>query len=484
MLYYGNDMMTYFIVHNGNTLSVNHSVPFELNEKGLMLRTNKQSNQNNSDLRVELVTRWINDVWIAQRPGQEWVIVASNNICMDETVLAKFEDADDLDLEGDYRYTNSYSIQLDSFPVVYNWHKDGILSQRSGAFIYQFEPSPDSDSEAKPFEALMLSYYISDGQHMAHLACVPRDTMPTWSSFITTCQRLRRSRNKVTVVGGNQSNYEPRVDLKDIIMEEDLKQSILDDVDKFFRRGVEIYARMNLNPFRKILLAGVPGTGKTMLCNALAKWALERNYEVLYVSGADARGANFFKIQQALAISVNAKRPTLILLEELDSFLNDKQKSMILNVLDGVESFENEYGTMLIATTNYPEAIDDRVLKRPGRLDRIYIVPPAQSSDVVERMLRVYLGDMWQDEHVAIAKRLVDYPGAFIREVCVFAMTRAIDEDENIDNLNVSLALLEESFDRLKSQIHARDALVNQTPGGRKFGFAARANGNGNGKNK
>lgn len=439
-----------------------------------MLRANKQANSNESDLRVELVTRWIKETWIAQRPDHEWVIVASNNICMDVSILEKFEDAEELDLEGDYRYANSYSIQLESFPVVYNWHTEGILSHRSGAFIYQFEPS--SESEAEAFEVLMLSYYISDSQHMAHLACVPREMMPTWSSFINTCQRLRRPRNKVTVVGGNQHNYEPRVDLKDIIMEEDLKQSILDDVDKFFRRGVEVYARMNLNPFRKILLAGVPGTGKTMLCNAMAKWALERNYEVLYVSGADARGANFFKIQQALSISANAKRPTLILLEEIDSFLNDKQKSMILNVLDGVESFENEHGTMLIATTNYPEAIDDRVLKRPGRLDRIYIIPPAQSEDITERMLRLYLGDMWQEDHAKMAKRLVDYPGAFIREVCVFAMTRAIDEDE--DNLSVSLSLLEESFDLLKSQIRAREALVNQNPGARKFGFAARANGN------
>jgi len=443
-----------------------------------MLRSNKQHNSTDKDLRVELVTRWIKETWMTQRPEHDWVIVSSANICMDETVLEKFDD--DVELEGQFRYSDSYAIQPDSFPVVYNWYAEGILTGRSGAFVYRFE-STDDDKPPFSFDALMMSYYISDSQHMAHLACVPRDMMETWASFISTCQRLRRPRNKVTVVGGNQHNYEPRVDLKDIIMDEELKQNILDDVDKFFRRGVGVYRKMNLNPFRKILLAGVPGTGKTMLCNAMAKWALERDYQVLYVSGADARGANFFKIQQALAISVNAKRPTLILLEEIDSFLNDQQKSMILNVLDGVESFENEFGTMLIATTNYPEAIDDRVLKRPGRLDRIYIVPPAQSEDTVERMLRLYLGDMWQDEHVAMSKRLLDYPGAFIREVCVFAMTQAIDEDEEPENLNVPLSLLEESFDRLKSQIKAREALINQNPGGRKFGFAARANGNGNG---
>ncbi|MEO1646106.1 MAG: ATP-binding protein, partial [Chloroflexota bacterium] len=302
-------------------------------------------------------------------------------------------------------------------------------------------------------------------------------------SFISTCQALRRPHNKVTIVGGNQRNYEPRVKLEDIILPEELKQDILDDVDKFFSRGVGIYRKMNLNPFRKILLAGVPGTGKTMLCNAIANWALEQDYDVLYVSGADARGANFFKIQQALAISSNSKIPTLIILEEIDSFLNNKQKSMILNVLDGVEAFENEAGTMLIATTNYPEAIDDRVLKRPGRLDRIYIVPPAQNTEIAERMLRQYMGEMFREEHLSIASKLIDYPGAFIREVCVFAMTQAIDPDASEDDeVTVTVDLLEDSFERLKKQIKAREALIDQKdPQEREFGFAARSNGNGNG---
>lgn len=440
-----------------------------------MAGTTKQNKASLPDLRVEQVTRWVHDVWMTQRPEHDWVIISTANICMDESVLQQFND--EVILEEDYRYTGSHSIQLDNFPIVYNWLYEGTLTQRSGAFVYQFYHAETDTS----IEVLMLSYYVSDSQHMSHLACVPREFMPVWASFINTCHRLRRPKNKVTVVGGNQHNYEPRVDLKDIIMSEELKQDILNDVDKFFRRGVQVYQKLNLNPFRKILLAGVPGTGKTMLCNALAKWALEQEYSVLYVSGADARGANFFKIQQALAISGNAKRPTLIILEEIDSFLNDKQKSMILNVLDGVESFENDAGTMLIATTNYPEAIDDRVLKRPGRLDRIYIVPPAQNKEIVERMLRQYLGEMWQDDHVKMAKRLVDYPGAFIREVCVFALTQAIDTDNDDEPITVPLAILEESFESLKAQIKAREALVEQNPNNRQVGFAARINGTSNG---
>src|SRR5690606_22749792 len=169
------------------------------------LRSNKQQNSQEADLRVEVVTRWIKDTWMAQRPEHEWVIVSSNNICMDESVLDKFDET--VEMEGDYRYTSSYAIQLESFPVVYNWYSEGILSQRSGAFIYRFENIAEESDTVATFEVLMLSYYISDSQHMAHLACVPRDLMPVWSEFISTCQRLRRPRNKVTVVGGNQHNY-------------------------------------------------------------------------------------------------------------------------------------------------------------------------------------------------------------------------------------------------------------------------------------
>lgn len=442
-----------------------------------------------AQLRVEQTTQWIQDTWIASRPETDWVVISTANVCMDESVLEKFDDTPDGNpgLDGGYHYADSHPIQLDNYPVVYNWYGKGTLTQRSGAFVYEFVPAETDDEDAasatEPVTALMVSYYISDSQHMSHLVCVPRDFVPTWASFISTCQKLRRPHNKVTIVGGNQRNYEPRVKLEDIILPDELKQDILDDVDKFFSRGVGIYRKMNLNPFRKILLAGVPGTGKTMLCNAIAHWALQQDYDVLYVSGADSRGANFFKIQQALAISSNSKIPTLIILEEIDSFLNNKQKSMILNILDGVEAFENEAGTMLIATTNYPEAIDDRVLKRPGRLDRIYIVPPAQDTAITERMLRKYMGDMFREEHLEMASRLVDYPGAFIREVCVFAMTQAIDPDSDNDEVIVTVDILEDSFKRLKKQIKAREALIDQNPNEREFGFANRANGNGNGRN-
>ena len=255
------------------------------------------------------------------------------------------------------------------------------------------------------------------------------------------------------IIGGRAPSFIPTVEWDDVILPAKLKNELMQDVESFFSTGIEVYRRLKLKPFRKLLLAGVPGTGKTMLCSALARWSLGREYLVIYVSGADRSGSSFWKIEQALSIAARSKVPTLILLEELDAYLHEEEKAMVLNVLDGAESAENEKGTLLIATTNYPEAIDERILKRPGRLDRIYIIPETREREDAERMLQQYLGTMWKEEHRTMAHELVGYPGAFIREVAVYALTQVAYEDLQ----ELSLELLEQSFDRLQEQIEARD---------------------------
>ncbi len=259
---------------------------------------------------------------------------------------------------------------------------------------------------------------------------------------------------KVRIIGGRSDSFEPTVEWDDIILPEDLKELLLRDVESFFSKGIAVYQRLKLKPFRKLLLAGVPGTGKTMLCSALAKWALDRDIVVIYVSSADYSGAAFWKIENALAIASDSKRPTLILLEELDAYLRDEDdKALVLNVLDGAEARENDAGTLLVATTNYPEAIDERVLKRPGRLDRVFIIPETRDRAGAEKMLRYYLGKLYRDEHAVMAKEMVGYPGAFIREVAISAITQMAFADEE----ELSLDLLQESFNRLLEQITAKD---------------------------
>jgi hypothetical protein len=65
---------------------------------------------------------------------------------------------------------------------------------------------------------------------------------------------------------------------------------------------------------------------------------------------------------------------------------------------------------------------------------------------------------MWKDEHAGLVPQLVGYPGAFIREVAIYALTQLAYED--LDDL--SMDLLERSFKGLKDQIDARDDFLTQ----------------------
>lgn len=400
-------------------------------------------------LKTDLMAAWISQYWTPKQARDDYITVIVAEICVNGVMLAKFNE--EIKLAETYMFLGYEAIDNPEFLPVHDHNYQGEIVTQTGTFVYHFQ-----EEGGDSFDVLVMSAYYTDDHEVAVVASVPKAHMKAWGSFTQTCQRLAYPESKVIVIGGNTNSFEPKVDWDEIILPIELKEEILNDVQAFFERGVDIYKRLNLNPFRKLLFAGVPGTGKSMLCNALAKWIIEKDYQAIYISSADSDGSSFWKIQRALYVAADSSKPTLIVLEELDAYLSNDEKALILNVLDGSESFENESGTLLISTTNYPEAIDERVMKRPGRLDRIFIIPETRTVGDAEKMLKKYVGEMWQDDHVAVAEKLVGYPGAFIREVAIYALTQLVNEEEE----RLSLDRLHSSYERLRNQIEERDEFV------------------------
>jgi SpoVK/Ycf46/Vps4 family AAA+-type ATPase len=56
-------------------------------------------------------------------------------------------------------------------------------------------------------------------------------------------------------------------------------------------------------------------------------------------------------------------------MEDIDSMVTDKIRSLFLNELDG---FATNVGVVVLATTNHPERLDPAILDRPSRFDRKY----------------------------------------------------------------------------------------------------------------
>lgn len=328
---------------------------------------------------------------------------------------------------------------------------------RSGVLQFSFQNQSDETFSVVVAAAWADDDYIGIASSLLTMASVPKVHIKVWQAFEKRVTQLENAaiafRDRVYVVGGAEVSFDASTDWDDIYLPEELKEGIMQDVDAFFERGVAIYQRLKINPFRKLLFAGLPGTGKTMMCSALAKWAIQKGYFVAYVSGANQHGAQFWKIHRALRMASSAETRSIVIVEELDAYLDEESKAELLNVLDGSETPHNPYGTMLIATTNHPEVIDDRVMKRPGRLDRVFIIPELQDENVAEHMLRMYLGEDWREEHRSVVPDMMKRPAAFVREVALYALTMAAYRD--LDGLPVDV--LEESLRMLVKQIEAKD---------------------------
>jgi ATP-dependent 26S proteasome regulatory subunit len=414
-------------------------------------------------LKYETLAKWASEEWAKRYPAKIALTLWASENCGNN--LARQRIKAGRRLKGKSRYLGYEPLDCPHVVPISDYRLPGrsaMLAEAVGAFLFRFE------GKHGPFDVLYVSaHYRDEDTSVIALALVPDDSLDTWAAFENQCNSATRyleRRQDVFIIGGTNAYFKPTVNWDDVILPEVIKNDLRDDMEAFFTDGVTIYQQLNLAPFRKLLLVGPPGTGKTMLCAALAKLALQKQRVVVYVSGADEDGASFHKIHHALNVVANARYPVLMIVEEIDVYLRKDDKAQILNVLDGLESPNNTRGALLLATTNYPEVIDERIAKRPGRMDRIIVIPTIQDAEQAAQMLSRYMGPQWREEHRTVVPHLVGQTGAFVREVALYARMLAAHNRQT----SVSLAVLEQSVASLSNQLQTGDDLMPR----RRIGFA------------
>ena len=182
-----------------------------------------------------------------------------------------------------------------------------------------------------------------------------------------------------TLLGQNPTKIvtgKPKTTFKDVAGIDSEKQELAEVVD--FLRDKSKFAAVGARVPRGVLLAGEPGTGKTLLARAIAG---EANVPFFAASGSDFSGIivglGVAKIKEIFEM---AKRnaPCLLFIDEIDAIgqrrsqnsFNDQDREQTLNqLLIEMDGFSNETGIIVIGATNRPDMLDPALL-RPGRFDR------------------------------------------------------------------------------------------------------------------
>jgi ATP-dependent Zn protease len=173
----------------------------------------------------------------------------------------------------------------------------------------------------------------------------------------------------------------PKETLADYVCESTLKEE-LEEIKNFFEKEAT-YKSLGIKLPKGILFKGVPGTGKTYAARCIAGdvdcWFMSCTASALqgmYVGSGAENIRLVFK--GAKALKDISKKGVIVFIDEIDSFGNREshggnaggEEDRTLNqLLAEMSGFEDEEGIMILAATNYPERLDD-ALMRSGRFSR------------------------------------------------------------------------------------------------------------------
>ena len=179
-------------------------------------------------------------------------------------------------------------------------------------------------------------------------------------------------------------NPKPSRPLKSVVLQNDISESILEDIVEF-TKSADWYCQRGI-PFRRAyLLHGPPGTGKSSFVHALASH-LGLSIAIINFS------QNIFGEDRIAFLLNNLPNKTVLLMEDIDRIFHPNQSSIspsgLLNALDGVASSE---GRIIFMTTNHLEKLDDALI-RPGRIDIKKYIGNATSQQAKEMFERFFPG--------------------------------------------------------------------------------------------
>lgn len=227
------------------------------------------------------------------------------------------------------------------------------------------------------------------------------------------------------------------INFEDVAGIDEVKDELTEIVD--FLKNPKKYLSIGARIPKGVLLAGAPGTGKTLLARAVAG---EAGVPFFHTSGSEFEemlvGAGASRVRDLFTKARKAS-PCIIFIDEIDavakkrgtvlhSGAGEQTLNQILVEMDGLEGREN---VIVLAATNRPDVLDPAIL-RPGRFDRLVVVPMPDYQGRRE-IIQVHAKNKKFEDGVdldLIAKKTIGYSGADLENLLNEAAIMAAKEDK------------------------------------------------------
>ena len=257
-----------------------------------------------------------------------------------------------------------------------------------------------------------------------------------------------------------------RVLFTDVAGNEAAKQDLAEVVD--FLKNPKKYEKLGAKIPRGVLLAGDPGTGKTLMASAVAG---EANVPFFSISGSEFAemfvGVGASRVRDLFS-KAKKNSPSIIFIDEIDAVAHKRdarggagrEDEQTLNqILVEMDGFDNESGVIVIAATNRVDMLD-KALLRPGRFDRHVDVTLPERKDRLE-ILKVHFKNKPTEKSVdleALAAKTAGSSGADLANIAnEAAITAAREGHKEITSADVT-----EAFERVAIGPERKSKVMNE----------------------
>jgi len=234
---------------------------------------------------------------------------------------------------------------------------------------------------------------------------------------------------------------------KEIILPEKTLNELDRTIIRFCEKRQEL-RELGMQTKRGVMFYGPPGTGKTHTIRYLAS-KLKNHTTFLITAEQIGVLPEYFALARLM-------QPVIMVIEDADLLAKAREKmngpgeEVLLNhLLNEMDGLKEDADILFVLSTNKPEALEDALVNRPGRIDQL-IEFPKPNEDCRLRLIDLYSGNLEFGSSLKqdVANRTQGVSASFIKELMRRLAQYSLERGDSgkVNNQDLEQALQEMLF--------------------------------------